>query len=286
MSSFEQNIVTIYGEKGQEWLNELPTILTNLINQYGLSQLEPVANMSFNYVAKGFLNEKPIIVKLGLDRKALLKEAQCLKTFEAHATPTVIVNRDNMIIMECAVPGTTLKQHFPLRELEAIGILCHVINSLHSAKIPIEHNFYHIKDLLQTLDKEPDIPNSFLKKACKLRDTLLRTTTKEVLLHGDLHHDNILKNSHGWMVIDPKGFIGDPAFEPAAYICNPIPDLLLENNPKKIIIDRIQLCAKNLNIPEQRIYDWFYVKSVLCWAWSLDDKLDASYWEKLLGLFS
>jgi len=165
MSSFEQNILTIYGKKGKEWLNELPTILANLINQYGLSQLEPAANMSFNYVAKGFLNEKPIIVKLGLDRKALLKEAQCLKAFEAPATPTVIVNRDNMIIMECAVPGTTLKQHFPLRDIEAIGILCHVINSLHTAKIPIDHNFYHIKDLLQSLDKEPDIPSSFLNKA-------------------------------------------------------------------------------------------------------------------------
>jgi len=94
-----------------------------------------------------------------------------------------------------------------------------------------------------------------------------------------------LKNDHDWMVIDPKGFIGDPAFEPAAYICNPIPDLLHENNPKQIIIDRIQLCAKNLNIPEQRIYDWFYVKSTLCWAWSLGDKLDPSYWEQLLRLF-
>lgn len=286
MSSFERNIVAIYGYKGKKWLNELPTILANLIEQYDLSQLEPVTNMNFNYVVRGFLNEKPIIVKLGLNTRALSKEAQCLKAFEAHVAPKVIVNKDNMIIMEQAVPGTTLKTHFPLREIEATNILFHVIKSLHTAKIPIDHNFYHVKDLLKTLDKELDIPNNFLNKARKLRDKLLNTSTKEVLLHGDLHHDNILNNGRDWMVIDPKGFIGDPAFEPAAYLCNPIPDLLQENNPKQIIIDRIKLCAKNLNLDEQRIHDWFYAKSVLCWAWSLEDKLDASYWEKVLRFFS
>lgn len=286
MTPFEQNMITIFGDKGKQWLNELPSILANLIKHYNLSQLEPVSNMSFNYVARGFIKEKPIIVKLGLNNKALSKEAQCLKAFESHATPKVIANKDNMIIMERAVPGITLKEHFPLQETEATKILCDVINDLHTAQMPIDHNFYHIKDLLQTLDKEPDILHTFLNKARKLRDKLLSTTTTEVLLHGDLHHENILKNGHNWMVIDPKGFIGDPAFEPEAYMCNPIPDLLHENNPKQIIIDRIQLCAKNLNIPEQRIYDWFYVKSTLSWAWSLEDKLDPSYWEKLLELFS
>jgi len=240
--------------------------------------------MSFNYVARGLIKEKPILVKLGLNNRALSKETQCLKAFESHATPKVIANKDNMIIMECAVPGITLKEYFPWQETEATNILCNVIKDLHTAKIPIGHNFYHIKDLLHTLDNEPDIPNNILNKARRLRDKLLSTTMKEVLLHGDLHHDNILKNDHGWMVIDPKGFIGDPVFETAAYICNPIPDLLHENNPKEIIIGRIQLCAKNLNIQEQRVKDWFYVKSVLCWAWSLEDKLDHAYWKKLLNI--
>ena len=51
MSSFEQNMITIFGDKGKQWLNELPSILANLIKHYNLSQLEPVSNMSFNYVA-------------------------------------------------------------------------------------------------------------------------------------------------------------------------------------------------------------------------------------------
>jgi streptomycin 6-kinase len=132
-----------------------------------------------------------------------------------------------------------------------------------------------------------------LNKAKHLREDLLKSTTKEVLLHGDLHHDNILKNGDsksrrssksedGWLVIDPKGFIGDPAFEPAAYLCNPIPELLQENQPREIIENRINICSAELDIDSRRIADWLYAKSVLCWAWRLEDNLDASYWHNLL----
>ena len=79
--------------------------------------------------------------------------------------------------------------------------------------------------------------------------------------------------------------IGDPAFEPAAYLCNPIPELLQENQPREIIEKRINICSAELDIDIQRITDWLYAKSVLCWAWSLEDNLDASYWKDFLSIF-
>ena len=87
-------------------------------------------------------------------------------------------------------------------------------------------------------------------------------------------------------MIDPKGFIGDPAFEPAAYLCNPIPELLQEYNAKQIVSDRIKLCSEKLQVPQQRIADWLYVKSVLCWAWSLEDNLDPRYWKHFLDIIN
>ena len=187
--------------------------------------------------------------------------------------------------MQRAVPGSTLKDHFPDNDIDATKNLCASIKELHKASIPENHNFYHVKDLLKTLDQKLDIPDEVLNKAKHLRDYLLQSTTKEVLLHGDLHHDNILQNGDSWIVIDPKGFIGDPAFEPAAYLCNPIPELLLEDSASEIILNRIKLFSAELKIPEQRIIDWLYVKSVLCWDWSLDDNLDPSYWNNFIHRF-
>lgn len=66
------------------------------------------------------------------------------------------------------------------------------------------------------------------------------------------------------MVIDPKGFICDPAFESAAYLCNPIPELLEENDTREITEKRINICSAELGIDTQKITDWLYAKSVLC----------------------
>lgn len=283
-SNLKQNIISMYGDNGKQWLDSLPEITAKIAKEHNLSGLTPVNNMTFNYVASGYQNENPIILKIGMNSKALTKEASCLKAFAKHAVAEVIAHDDNMIIMQRAVPGSTLKDHFPDNDIDATKILCESIKELHKASIPESHNFYHLSELFKTLDQKLDIPNEILSKAKHLRDKLLSTTTEEVLLHGDVHHDNILKNGDSWLVIDPKGFIGDPAFEPAAYFCNPIPELLQENQPREIITNRINICSAELGIDSQRIADWLYAKSVLCWAWSLEDNLDPSYWKELLSI--
>jgi len=274
MNELKKNIISMYNDEGKQWLDSLPDITAKIANEHNLSGLTPVNNMTFNYVASGYQNDKPIILKIGMNSKALVKEASCLKAFTKHAVAEVIAHDDNMIIMQRAVPGNTLKDNFPDNDIDATKILCESIKELHKASIPESHNFYHLSELFKTLDQKLDIPDEILSKAKHLRDDLLKSTTKAVLLHGDLHHDNILKNGDRWLVIDPKGFIGDPAFEPAAYLCNPIPELLQENQPREIIENHINICSAELDIDSRRIADWLYAKSVLCWAWILEDNLD------------
>ena len=113
---------------------------------------------------------------------------------------------------------------------------------------------------------------------------LLNSTKKNVLLHGDLHHENLLKNNNGWLAIDPKGFIGDPAFDVSAYIHNPIPELLGQRKPIEIINQRINGCAEQLNFSTQRIHDWLYVKSILSWVWCLQDNTSAEHFKQFINL--
>lgn len=50
---------------------------------------------------------------------------------------------------------------------------------------------------------------------------LLEDPRGERPLHGDLHHGNVMWSARGWVVIDPKGLIGDPGFDHANMLCNP-----------------------------------------------------------------
>ena len=124
--------------------------------------------------------------------------------------------------MQRANPGTTLKTLFPKEDQNATAIVCNAIQQLQSAEIPKQQNFYHLKTLLSILDNDLNIPTDIISKAKQLRDALLASAEKTVLLHGDLHHENILKHGDGWLIIDPQGFIGDPVFEVCAFILNPI----------------------------------------------------------------
>lgn len=63
---------------------------------------------------------------------------------------------------------------------------------------------------------------------------MLLNTSQVAALHGDLHHDNILHSPRGWLAIDAKGLVGDPAFEFANAFRNPFDCQLLARQPTRM----------------------------------------------------
>jgi streptomycin 6-kinase len=76
MEAFEQNIINLYGEKGKQWLNNLPKLIMQVEATYRLSNLKPVKNLSYNYVLSGFQGSKAIILKSGMDIDGFKWEAR------------------------------------------------------------------------------------------------------------------------------------------------------------------------------------------------------------------
>jgi streptomycin 6-kinase len=284
MTTFHSNIISIYGEKGKAWLEALPQLVAAISSKLDLRDLIEVTNLTYNYVLSGFQGDNHIILKLGLDHWALTREAFALRCFEGCGAVHVLAEDKGMLLLERAVPGISLKSYFPTNENESIEIACGVMKRLHQANIPERHNLPHIKNWLTALKDWP-IPDAYLQKARQLRDQLLKTAALDVLLHGDLHHDNILQNGDEWVVIDPKGVIGEPAYEVAAFICNPMPELLNHADVTTIIHNRITRFSELLGIPAKRILDWCFVQAVLAWIWSIEDGCDTSYFEQLTKIF-
>lgn len=283
--TFESNIQNIYGSKGDIWLKALPRLISTISEKYRLSNLVPAANLSFNYVALGFQGSLPITLKLGLDTHALHQEADALTAFSGYGVVNLIFAENNVLLLEQATPGISLNDYFPAQDVEATHLTCDVMKKLHQAPISSSSTFPHIRDWLKALDKDWDIPCHLLQKARHLRDNLLATMTTTVLLHGDLHHDNILQSGNKWVAIDPKGIIGETAYEIGAFIRNPIPNLLDNSNAVDIIQKRILIFATQLNMPPNRILNWCFVQSILCWVWALADKCSPNYFIDLSDIF-
>ena len=285
MDTFKSNIINIYGTYGKEWLENLPRLISEIAIKLRLSGLTPVSSLSFNYVVSGFQKKRPVILKLGPDIIGLEAEGVALNVFSGFGVVNIIAKDKGLLLLEQAIPGCSLKPYFPAREEETIGITANLMKRLHRAPIPRNHAFPHLKDWLVVLDEDWEIPHHYLQKARQLRNRLLQTSAKEVLLHGDLHHDNILQNSNDWVVIDPKGVIGEPAYEVASFIQNPIPELLQHDNASNILGNRINHFANALKLPPRRILDWCFVQAILAWVWALEDNCPYEYFKQITGVF-
>lgn len=285
LDTFKSNITRLYGQKGKVWLEELPALVEKISSKLSLHALQPMPDLSYNYVLSGLQADTPIILKLGYDNEALAKEALTLQCFAkwggVNMMTEISTAYDGYLLLSRLVPGTSLKSYFPDKEAETVKIICAVIEKLHMAKIPKHHNFPHINNWLSILDKKLPLPFRYLQKARKLRDRLLQNAGPDILLHGDLHHYNILQNGETWVAIDPKGVIGETAYEVAAFIRNPIPDLLIQQNATEIIQNRITTFSNILNISTTRIAYWCFVQTILAWAWALEDGCDTEYWKQM-----
>lgn len=67
------------------------------------------------------------------------------------------------------------------------------------------------------------------RRGAELAEGLLAAPLDERVLHGDVHHGNVLDfGERGWLAIDPKGLVGESAFDYCNVLCNPSHERALE----------------------------------------------------------
>ena len=79
-------------------------------------------------------------------------------TFSGFGVVEILSENNGLLLVECAVPGISLKSYFSDNDDQAINITANVIKRLHKAPIPSTHAFPHIKDWLSALDNDLKIP--------------------------------------------------------------------------------------------------------------------------------
>lgn len=261
MEKLKENITKIYGSRGENWLAGLHRSVDQLKTSWGLSNLKPLSNLSYSYVLEGFQGESPIVLKLTPAADLTEKEARTLDAFKGFGAVTVLGYKNGALLLERAVPGTLLKNSL-LKE-NRIEIACKVMERLHQASVPPKGFFPHIEEWLTAVDKEWDLPKEHLERARKLKKNLLKNKSpSEILLHGDLHQENILSHGNGWVVIDPKGVVGNPIHEIWACVENPQQDL--------------KFLSAYFGYPFKDVAEWYYVRLILAACWQAEDGLDAS----------
>lgn len=273
-STFVSNILDLYGEEGKIWINNLPSHLTQLSAKWNFRFLKVMPDLTYNFVGLVELipTGEPAIIKMGLRCENIATEVRWLEYFRGVPKIYWYDKEHHAYLMECLEPGNSLKTLVKAgQDDSATRILCHTIRDLQSNKQK-KPEFPHISELAGSLSSLKDhLDDKMLSKAESLFHELTTDRTKDVILHGDLHHDNVLSSGATWKVIDPHGYVGDPVFEAGAMIYNPCDCFPKEKSISQIVERRLKILAEELPFDPKRIKAWAYCRTVLSIAWTFED---------------
>lgn len=277
--TFIERMHELYGKEGVAWSEALPGLINDCAIRFDFKPEAPFPNLSYNFVLRATLNDgKPVVLKSSFMKEELSREVRVLRAYDGRGAIHVLDADEEwgMALLEGAHPGT------PLSTIEddarATEVFCGVFRRLHlpaptgSLYPSMRQHFAAIeryRERFENVNSAAPLPESWVENAEESLAYLITTTSENFLLHGDLHHENILRQGEDqWVVIDPKGIIGDIHFDTIQYLLN-YEDR--GDDCEQVLQGRIAIMADRLGLDPRRIAMWGVARGVLEACWTIEN---------------
>jgi streptomycin 6-kinase len=288
-ADFTQTIRKAFKEDGERWLGIFPDLLEGATRRWALTDIQPLPNLSYNFVAfarrlsipsgRGTGDEADCVLKLGVPNRELTGEIAALRHFDGHGAVRLVAAdaEKGMLLLERLQPGNLLSE---LEDDErATRIAADVMSQLWRPAPENRQAFIQLKDWFDGFKRlrrryeggTGPLPEYLVARAESLSQELLNATKERVVLHGDLHHFNILESARGWLAIDPKGVIGPKGYELGPLLLNPKPCVLQGDDLRGKLQRRVSVLSERLGLEPADIRAWAFCHAVLSAWWSLED---------------
>lgn len=238
--------------------------------------MEPLPHEGGAHVFLATRANEELVLKIGVNAQEIIREVHALIAFADRGAIRVMDYDRSLpaLLLQRAVPGHPLSDISD--DVRATAIFCSVVRRLQPSPVTGTHEWIqdHVSAIgryRRTVAGAGPLPAPWVDRALDYLDGLIASTERPVLLHGDLHHANILRHHDEWVVIDPKGIVGDPHFEVIQYLLN-YPRR--GGDAETVLARRITMITERLALEGQRIARWGVVKGMLDACWALEDGSD------------
>ena len=248
----------------------------SILAAWGLEKLGPVDDHPFAWWA--MRDGEYVVVKAG-DPVARAREASALRAFGSGAAGVVEFDAGlGLLVTERILPGDDIRPLARNDDDEATRQVAEVARNLR-AQQAATHGLPPLAMIGEAFDGPRDerLPDEVRHRAHAVFCELIDDAAPGVVLHGDLHHMNVLRSHDGWRAIDPHGWFGDPAFEPAALLANPRG--LVEGGDARGMDGRdlaarsrrrSEIYAETAGLDLGRVQAWGFVGCVIAELWMLE----------------
>lgn len=197
-----------------------------------------------------------------------------LQWYEGDGAATVFDTHGDTIFMEWLDGGTLGEPVRAGKDDEGTIAVATVVASLHKPRPDAPEDLEPLRDRFQALfDTDvrawPRTARDLYARSAGIALKLFDRPSAIIPLHGDLHHDNIMSSDRGWLAVDPKGLLGDPAYETANLFINPKGGESTAADPRRIAA-RADILSQRLGHSRKRILGWAAAHAALSACWDLD----------------
>jgi len=222
----------------------------------------------------------PAVLKVFKPPREEARSSLALRHYGGRGAVELIAFDEEAVLTRRAYPGTALSDLVrDGRDDEATDIVCEVAAALHArgraaGALPAVAQWGADFGDHQRSARSHLLPADLVEAARREFFDLCRSQSEPVLLHGDLHHDNILHDERlGWLAIDPKGALGEREYELGAALRNPFGSSDLYTDPG-VMLRRVQRMAGRLGFNGGRVLRWCFAQAVLSAVWWVQDGHD------------
>jgi streptomycin 6-kinase len=245
------------------WLDRLPDMLRNLEHRWSLTLDAPFDDdeVSCSYVATVVRADgTSAVLKIGMPHMEGEHEIHGLRFWDGDPTVRLLMADDDLgaMLLERCEPGTVLRE-LPEREQDVvISRLLRRLWRTPSAQHPFRPlsalTEYWSDEKLAQAEHWPD--TGLVREGLHLFTELPNNASREVLLATDLHAGNVLRaEREPWLIIDPKPFVGDPAYDATQHLFNC--SSRLRSDPARTILSFSEM----LGVEHERVRLWTFARA-------------------------
>jgi streptomycin 6-kinase len=196
--------------------------------------------------------------------------ANLMEWWDGDGAARVLARDGDALLLERALGDASLDEMArDGRDDEASRIICAVAARLHTPRHRPPPALVPLPRWFAELESAAARHGGVLIQAAAAARELLAAPRDIVVLHGDLHHGNVLDaGPRGWLAIDPKGLVGERGFDFANTFCNP--DEAVATAPGRLACQATVVAAA-AGLERGRLLKWILAYAGLSAAWTLGD---------------
>ncbi|MFM9379529.1 aminoglycoside phosphotransferase family protein [Pseudomonas sp. UV AK001] len=211
----------------------------------------------------------PAMLKVAVDDEE--KYGNLLMTWwDGDGAARVLAHHEDGLLLERAMGRHSL-MHMALNgeDDEATRIMCRALARLHAPRPAKPPTLVELAPWFASLRVAAARYGGQYSVCLQMAETLLAAPRDIVVLHGDMHHDNVLDfGPRGWLAIDPKRVRGERGFDYANLICNP--ELPTAADPERFQ-RQVDVICETAGLVRKRLLQWVLAFAGLSAAWFMED---------------